>query len=487
MDIDEGELAIFQRLKDDFRHYTTRCLTIRTKRMELVPFELNRAQLHLHNLLEAQRTTTGRVRALILKGRQQGCTTYVQARFYWRVTHQRGARAFILTHEDEATQNVFGITKRYHDHCPTPVKPETGAASAKELSFSGLDSGYKVATAGTKETGRSSTIQFFHGSEVAFWPNADSHMAGAMQAVPDMLGTEVILESTSNGAQGLFYELARQAQAGQSDYQLIFIPWFWQEEYRKPVPEGWEPTAEEQDYAREFGIDDAQLVWRRGKILELNGLHVFRREYPATVDEAFMAEVPGALYTRDLIRRMRCTMDEVTPLLPMVEEVVAVDPAVTAGEKSNKTGIIAGARARNGVVYIFTDASQKTAPDQWARAVVDLYDQRQSDCVVYEGNQGGDLVAHTLQTVRKSLPLRAVWASRGKQPRAQPVQALAAKGLVKLVGPFPELENQMCTWVPGEESPDNFDAYNWLVTHLLVGNAGIAAPLSITSPNQWAI
>lgn len=474
-------------MKDEFPHYASRCLTIRTKGMAVGRFILNRAQRHLHQLLEAQRQLTGKVRALILKGRQQGCSTYVEARFYWRLSHTKGARAFILTHEDQATQNIFEITKRFHDHCPAPVKPETGAASAKELYFAKLDSGYKVATAGTKETGRSNTIQFFHGSEVAFWPNADSHMAGAMQAVPDMPGTEVILESTSNGAQGLFYELAKQAQAGQSDYQLIFIPWFWQDEYRKPVPKDWASTDEEKGYQLEHGIEDEQLVWRRAKILELNGIHVFRREYPATVDEAFMAEVPGALYTRELIRSMRTTMDEVTPLLPMAKEVVAVDPAVTAGEKSNKTGIVAGAKGRNGVVYIFVDASQKTAPNVWANAVVNLYDEREADCVVYEGNQGGDLVAHTLQTVRKSLPLWPVWASRGKQPRAQPVQALAAKGLVKLVGFFPELEDQMCTWVPGEESPDNFDAYNWLVHYLLIGTPSIAAPYSATRENPWKL
>jgi hypothetical protein len=102
----------------------------------------------------------------------------VEGRIYWRVTHAKGVRAFILTHEDEATKNLFEMANRYHEHCPEVVRPRTGAANANELNFDLLDSGYKVGTARTKGTGRSSTLQFFHGSEVAHWANADEHAAG---------------------------------------------------------------------------------------------------------------------------------------------------------------------------------------------------------------------------------------------------------------------------------------------------------------------
>src|SRR5262249_56894979 len=88
----------------------------------------------------------------------------------------------ILTHEDAATQNLFEIVERFNTHCPAEAKAQTGAANAKELWFDALDSGYKVGTAGTKGVGRSSTIQLFHGSEVAFWPHAETHAAGVLQA-----------------------------------------------------------------------------------------------------------------------------------------------------------------------------------------------------------------------------------------------------------------------------------------------------------------
>ena len=140
-------------LRHDYEFYARNCLKIRTKSGSIAPLIFNRAQRHIHTRLEDQRQRTGRVRALILKGRQQGCSTYVGGRFYHRTTMHHGLRTFILTHEDAATQNLFEMVNRYHEHCPAPVKPSTGAANAKELFFDKLDSGYKVGTAGTKGVG----------------------------------------------------------------------------------------------------------------------------------------------------------------------------------------------------------------------------------------------------------------------------------------------------------------------------------------------
>ena len=105
-------------MRTDLAAYAAECLMIRTKSGEVRPLVFNRAQRHIHAQLEAQRAATGKVRALILKGRQQGCTTYVGGRFFHRATHEHGIRVFILTHEDAATQNLFEMVERFHDHCP---------------------------------------------------------------------------------------------------------------------------------------------------------------------------------------------------------------------------------------------------------------------------------------------------------------------------------------------------------------------------------
>lgn len=459
------EREIRLRLRDDFRWYAPRCLTIRTKSGRVEPLKLNEAQLYLHERLEEQKSKTGRVRALVLKGRQQGCSTYTEARYFHKVTHSVGQKAFILTHLDEATNNLFGMAKRFYEHCPAVVRPSTRASNAKELIFDKLDSGYKVGTAGSKGVGRGDTIQLFHGSEVAYWPNADTHVAGALQAVPDEPGTEVILESTSNGRKGLFYEMCAAALRGEGEYILVFIPWFWQPEYRKAVPEGFEPTADELAYQTAHGLDLEQIAWRRAKIVELNGVHNFRREYPATPEEAFSAEVPGALWRRDQIDNLRVRIHP-----ELVRIVVAVDPSGGDKARNDEVGLIVAGIDAQKHGYLLEDASGKYSPETWGSKAVALWRKYGADRIVAEANFGGAMVESTIRVVDTSAPVKLVHASRGKHARAEPVAALYEQGRMHHCGAFIGLEDEMVTWVPlvSTDSPNRVDALVWAATELLI-------------------
>lgn len=276
-----------KKLRRYFPLYAKTLLKIRTKEGAIEDFLINAAQTILHDRLESQKSKTGKVRALILKGRQQGCSTYVGGRFYHQTSNRRGVRTFILTHEVEATTNLFDIVSRYHEYMNPEWKPSTGASNRKELLFDQLDSGYRVGTAGTKGVGRSSTIQLFHGSEVAFWPHAESHAAGILQAVPDLAGTEIILESTANGLGNFFHQLWCEAVAGANEYQAIFIPWFIQDEYAITPPQDFKLDEEEAEYQNLYNLSLRQMAWRRNKVLELKDPILFKQEYPATPAEAF--------------------------------------------------------------------------------------------------------------------------------------------------------------------------------------------------------
>lgn len=322
-------MQIFQRLKDSLPHYGERCLRIRPKSGgELVPFTMNRAQEYVHSRLEEQRARTGKVRALILKGRQQGISTYVGGRFYHRVTHNKGMWCYILTHEQDATDKLFSMVDRYHENCPDLVKPITGNSNSKELSFLKLNSGYAVGTARTTAVGRSQTLQLLHGSEVAFWPNAATHFAGVVQAVPDIPGTEIILESTANGMGGEFHERWEQAERGDGDYITIFVPWFWQEEYQRIAPPDFRPTEEELEYMALHQLSLGRIVWRRAKIAELRDPVLFKQEYPATPVEAFQTVGHDSYIPGELVLRAR--KRHVEPSGPLV---IGYDPAWKGGDR----------------------------------------------------------------------------------------------------------------------------------------------------------
>lgn len=275
------------RYRNDFLLFAERALKIQNKPGEIVPLRLNKAQRYLHEKMEDQKRRTGKVRGIIGKGRQTGGSTYVGARFYHRSSMNPGVQTFILTHEDAATKELFDMVDLFHTL--NPLKPHTGASNAKELVFDKLRSGYSVGTAGTKAVGRSSTNQLLHWSEVAHSPNAEGHGAGIVQTVPDLPGTEIIKESTGNGASGDFYESWQMAEAGRGDYEAWFVPWYWSEDYVREAGPDVILSEEETRYAQLYDLSPGQMIWRRAKIAELKSDVLFMREYPANAMEMWAA------------------------------------------------------------------------------------------------------------------------------------------------------------------------------------------------------
>jgi phage terminase large subunit-like protein len=158
----------------------------------------------------------------------------------------------------------------------------------------------------------------------------------------------------------------------------------------------------------------------------------------------------------------------------LVRVVVAIDPAVTSGEHSNETGIVVAALTMSGHVLVLDDLTLRGTPREWGTVAVNAYLSRRADRIVGEVNNGGDLVEGNIRAINANVPYRAVRASRGKLRRAEPVAALYEQGRVHHVGTYPEMEEQMCGYVPGAEmagdskSPDRMDALVWAVTELLI-------------------
>ena len=302
--------------------YIESCLKIKTKSGTVVPFRLNDAQRKLYAVAKRQQDAGKPVRLIILKARQLGFSTLTEGLIFHACATRRNVNALIVAHREDATANLFRMSKLFYDELPAPVKPMLRASNAQELVFEnpsklrserearpGLRSRIRCATAGGRGIGRSDTLQCVHLSEYAFWPDgADgkaSTLAGILQAVPSLPGTMVVIESTANGFED-FKERWDAAVAGENDFEPVFFAWFENPDYSMPVVPGTEWTPEERDLKAAYRLTDEQLQWRRWCIANNCGgsLDMFRQEYPASPGEAFLHSGTGVFDNEQIVLRL---------------------------------------------------------------------------------------------------------------------------------------------------------------------------------------
>ena len=176
----------------------------------------------------------------------------------------------------------------------------------------------------------------------------------------------------------------------------------------------------------------------------------------------FLDDNPDALWKRSDIDNNR-----VFKIPELTYVVIGVDPAATSKTGSDDTGIIAAGKDDNGHYYVLGDYTIHDTPKQWGAAAITAFHKHEANVIIGENNNGGEMVEHTLKTIDPKVPFSAVHASRGKATRAEPVSALYEQGKVHHFGTFPDLEDQLCEWVPGaEKSPDRLDALVWAISKL---------------------
>ena len=302
--------------------YIENCLKIKTKSGTVVPFRLNDAQRKLYAVAKRQQDAGKPVRLIILKARQLGFSTLTEGLIFHACATRKNVNALIVAHREDATANLFRMSKLFYDELPAPVKPMLRASNAQELVFEnpsklrserearpGLRSRIRCATAGGRGIGRSDTLQCVHLSEYAFWPDgADgkaSTIAGILQAVPSLPGTMVVIESTANGFED-FKERWDAAVAGENDFEPVFFAWFENPDYSMPVVPGTEWTPEERDLKAAYRLTDEQLQWRRWCIANNCGgsLDMFRQEYPSSPGEAFLHSGTGVFDNEQIVLRL---------------------------------------------------------------------------------------------------------------------------------------------------------------------------------------
>lgn len=301
------------------KQYCENFIKIRNKQQKLVQLVFNPAQNNLYDIIREEHAAGRTVRLIVLKGRQEGISTVTEALMFQDAATRHMVNTLIVAHQDKATNALFRMNKLFYDCLPKAVQPMRKNSNAKELVFEnptrdpdekrrnpGLMSRISCVTAGGKGVGRSETFNNVHLSEFAFWPGDKlATLAGIMQAVPDDTDTMVIIESTANGYEA-FKELWDGAVNGTNGWRAVFLPWYLEPHYRKPVEPGTVWTEDERKLQDQYGLDEEQLSWRRWCIrVNLGGSEqLFRQEYPNTPDEAFLLS-GDAYFDNDVVMARR--------------------------------------------------------------------------------------------------------------------------------------------------------------------------------------
>jgi len=310
-------------LKDfakDFTYYATKCLKIQTMDAKLINFKFNISQRVLMAIYD-HIVASGRLkRVVILKGRRQGMSTFTTGRNYWKTSTNYNRYAVTVTHEPDATSFLFKMVKRFHGHTPKAFQPETRYSNQKLLEFNsedntGLDSAFRVGTAGKEDFGSGQLIHYLHLSELSKWPTHTQTelITSLFQCVPDNQDTEIVLESTAKGIGGEFYSrffgaryqyevylkddntvtfrcTINESADEDNEFSAVFLPWFVFEDYVRTPAEDFIRTEEEEVMVKRYNLSDERLAWRRWAIVNRCGgiKETFFQEYPSCSKEAFL-------------------------------------------------------------------------------------------------------------------------------------------------------------------------------------------------------
>ena len=270
-----GDIVLLRRLGEMLDRETSRkvpvrdalisgLLKVRSKEKKVVLLWPNRAQREY-----ARRCTK---RNVVLKARQLGLTTYVAARFFIQTITQPGTVTVQVAHSQESAEEIFQIVHRFWANLPKRMREGAlvrSRASVRQIVFPRLDSEYRVATAADPNAGRGMTIHNLHCSEVARWPRDGEETLASLRAAVPAEG-EIVLESTPNGAGGVFYE--EWQRAAETGYTQHFFPWWYDEQNRVKQAAAEQMTPEEEELVKNAGLDVGQIAWRRRNRAQLRGL-----------------------------------------------------------------------------------------------------------------------------------------------------------------------------------------------------------------------
>lgn len=314
------QLEKIKLIKQDFYKFAKMNLYIKDKFANIVPFVPNEPQRALIDYVLLCIKEKRPVKVIILKARQMGFSTAVEALCYWWTSTNFNINSVIIGNDEKSSLNLYRMFRRYFDNTNILFKPSVRYNTKSDLTFEkfdengkqiGLGSAIKIETAKNKSAGRSDTVNFLHASELGAWENGEDLVASLMQTVPDAEVMDkpsmVFLESTAEGRGNYFHKEYVAAVNKKNNYQPLFAPWWILDTYERDAT--FEDLGQLNDYESflvelirkghttlgyKFTIKEdsipRKLAYYRRKAKDFAATpERLPQEYPSTWEEAFIA------------------------------------------------------------------------------------------------------------------------------------------------------------------------------------------------------
>jgi hypothetical protein len=382
----------------DHRRFCRESLMVEAedKRLGVIPMILGPGQDRLAEAIRRQREKQVPVRIIFLKSRRIQASTGTAAEFFHDTIANSGVRTLVLGHQEDSTQTLFRMYKRFHDN----YKPYAGAIRLPQLIDSrGLplktplsdrlqyanNSTILCHTAGNVSFGRSDRFTNVHFSEFPYYANPSEIRTAVMSAVPKLPETCVVIEGTAATVGDEFHTMCTDAQAGRSDFVFLFMPWQEHPSNRMPLPAAVSAerllnslTKDDRNMYERLELRPEQMYWYLYTLKNdcSNDRQKMRREHPASPEEAFTASSRNRFSVPDIMRmpiQRQAMVGEIETRMVGEEERLVWVP--------NEAGCVKMYRkAERGRVYACgSDCSQgldaneggSPDPDYWTAQILD--------------------------------------------------------------------------------------------------------------------
>ena len=333
--MEKEQLEKILAISRDFYRFSKNNLRIKTKDARIAEFVPNMPQRALIDYVLKCLSEGVPIRVIILKARQMGLSTAVEALIYWWTSTHKNITAAIIGHEESSSRNLYTMFRRYYDYSNPIFKPTVRYNTRNDLTFEsyddagnqiGLGSVIKTATAKNTSAGRSDTVQLLHGSEIGEWENGQELVASMMQTVPYLPNTMVFLESTAKGRGNYFHTEWVNAVSGEGSFTPFFFPWWLMDEYEVHNDEPLGQLTEYEEFLMELfdrgyttllgehitvENKEAKIKFYRTKSKEFATTpERMYQEYPSTEHEAFIASGSNVFNVLALENLEKNTIDE---------------------------------------------------------------------------------------------------------------------------------------------------------------------------------